>query len=405
MNPRRAVLVLWGLAACLAAGTAQAADWSFDPVVSLTAEHNNNVQFAGGGGVSDNLLVGAVTLSWTASTPRSATTFAYIPVYEWYQDNGDLGNLAHNATLVWRQTASRRTTWDASVYFSRRERPQFSFLAPEADLVVIPRTQTTTLAARFGGRFLVAPRSRLFFGTSYATTSFDAETLETPDGEIVTVEDAREFGVDGGYEYDISPLTVGRVFYRGTAIDEGRRGRRLVHRALFGFTHGPSTGWQWTFAAGPATIDVQEAPEGEASADPGVQWVADLSVRRPILRTGAMVLGASRDFASTGGVTGSARVWAVYGAWTIPAGRYSAFSVLGRYASRSPLEGLAADARTTTRTWRAEYAAAFGPKWAAVVFAEQVSQSAADDIGLRSGYKIYGIGLRWTPNALGAPRV
>lgn len=405
MNNYRAVLRLSVLFLAWSAGPVLAADWSFDPVINLTAEHNNNVQFAGAAGVSDDFLTASVALVFTARTPRSTTTFSYIPTQEWYQDNDHLNNLAHTAALTWAHTTSSRTTWDASVVWSRRERPYFSFLTPEADLIVTPRTETTTQAARLGVRFAVAPRSRLFLAGTYAATSFDTDILETGDGDILLVDDVTETGLEAGFEWDHSPMTVMRVFYHGTLMDEGIRGRRVIHRALYGLTHGPETGWQWDLSVGPAKIDVQELPVGESDETAGTQWVGDLSVHRPILRTGGLILGVSRDFTGNGGVLGSARTWAGYGSVRIPTGRWSALNLLGRYASRSPLEGLSAFSRAVTRTWRAEWLAAFGPHWGVVVFGEQVSQSAVGDSGLRSGYKIYGIGLRWTPNAQGAPRV
>ncbi len=388
-----AALVLVLLAGTAAAG---AAGWTIEPVLTVTGEHTDNVRTIGAGGASDTIVSTALLLPLRRETPRTTLELSWQPSRETYNDYGALDNTAHTVRLAWRHEPTRRTTWNLSAGWDRRERARVRYDDVADDLVVLPHTRVDTLSGRLEGRFTLAPRSRLTTAATWRDTSYDEPRVPAAGGLPVRLADSTDTALSVGFERDVGRRTALRVRWQGSRIDEGFRGEWDVHRALVGLVLGHAERLQWTLEAGAAWTDVRDP--GETGADDSPTWgVGTIGIRGPVgRRSGTLVAGAGVDVAGSGGTSGVSRSTFGYVGWRMPVGRWSQVEIVGRYAERDPLDP--AYVRTITRSWRAEWRASFSPRFALVFAGEILNQSASGTV-LAADTTTWSIGMRWDPLA------
>lgn len=402
MRPHRFITVALGLlaASCLLAG---AADWSFDPVLTLYVERNTNPRMFGTDSNADTVLAGNLDLAWGAATPRSRTGFRFSPRYERYQDHDQLNNTLWHAGIEWTFNSSRSSNWTGNLNWSRSERLQVSFEHPEENQVALPRIETTTLSGNLSNSTAVSARSRLVWGITARRTSYGNEA----DSDLAALRQDRalEFTVNGGWERALSRMATGRVEYRGSRIDEGDYlGSRNVHRLVGVYTYGSVERLQYEITVGGATSRVSDRgqlaeeagmPEGSSSGVVGGVGVSGTVGRRTRLSG-----GYTRDFTGSGGTVGVSKTDSVSFSINHPVGRNSALSLAGRASRLSPeYQGEGSTGRVTTKGIRGEYAAFLGQHWALVFAGERISQSADQAETLELNYTTWSFGLRWAPTA------
>ncbi|UCF67132.1 MAG: hypothetical protein JSV80_15345, partial [Acidobacteriota bacterium] len=144
----------------------------------------------------------------------------------------------------------------------------------------------------------------------------------------------------------------------------------------------------------------REGEDSDRRDDTG--YVASLTLRGTVGRRTELIGGVSHDIGGTGGTTGASEVTSIYGSVRVPTGRWSALEMLGRYADRDPLDAATSLVTTRSRSWRAAWLAAFGPRWGLVIAGEDVDQDTPEGPGLvlDTDYRIWSVGLRWAPMAL-----
>ena len=235
---RRALLVVAAFAG--ACGAAAAAEWTFDPALTLSLQHASNPRRAAAnrGGDSSGTLDAELRLS--RRTARDLFTFAYEPTIERFSDQTDLDNTAHVSSVAYARTASRRFAWGASGGWRRADRQRVDLGAPtpEGTLVSLPRTRETNWSGRLEGSWTLSPRTAVSAAADVVKRR--NEQLDVLPGELER-NDARTVDVLLGWRRTLSPLGALRVDYRGSRIDEGVFGSSDVHRVYVGYAHGEAT--------------------------------------------------------------------------------------------------------------------------------------------------------------------
>ncbi len=300
-----ALAALAMLAALVAAPAARAADWSFDPSFVLGVQYNTNVLLAGDQKLGDTIGVFSVALPFTATTPRSSTSFSFMPTWYEYASKAytgpgagaepgganlsDLSYGSYGATLAWSFTQSQRTSWQASASGARTDRQTVSFDNVRQDLVVLPPTTTTSWAASGTGTFRLSERASWIVNLGTAGTFYDSNRfVGGPDsggdgtGAVIVVDNTMTTSLGLASEARLSPSSRLQVGYLGQYIDNGGFGSDLVQNLWGGYLHGEATeGWQFTGRAGVAWL--QSADRGDPAYfpdDPG-----GLTSRRPGTRS------------------------------------------------------------------------------------------------------------------------
>ena len=166
------------------AGAAPAAEWHFDPVLTVFTEYNDNINLtdsqvddsSGDADESDQITTGVVRLPLTARTPRTTFGLTYEPRYEKYHDpaHSEFDNSEHYVSARWFHQASPRWDWSLTGSWARRDRQRPSFDEPNIDLVIVPRTRSTTVNGSFGLGWAISPRHRF---TLTPECSFRAPTM------------------------------------------------------------------------------------------------------------------------------------------------------------------------------------------------------------------------------------
>ncbi|MDQ7087859.1 MAG: hypothetical protein Q9Q13_08400, partial [Acidobacteriota bacterium] len=286
---RNALSVALALAApLLPVLPARAADVSFDPVFTVSAERSDDVlASAGGAGLAANQSDVALTiearLALLRRTPRGEISLVYHPLHEAYQDFDQLDNTSHRLLLGWTSQFSRRSEWEASLAYSRVERQRVDFDNPGQDLVVLPRTTLDTFAATAQLRQAVSRRSRLLLYGSVAGNRYDSgQTTGLPLDDVTTTS------AQVGWEFDLGPLTVLGVSFYGSRLDEGFRGERDVLR-LLGVYRRATENRSLTFSAGAARTLINDPGQGvpaDARIDEPTDLVGSLSWQKTFRRRG-----------------------------------------------------------------------------------------------------------------------
>ena len=400
---RRAFLQLLAMVTALAlAAPAGAADVSFDPVLTVSAERTDDVlASAGGAGLagdqSDVALTLEARLALLRRTPRSEVSLIYHPFYEAYQDYGELDNTSHRLLLGWTAQLSRRSEWEASLSYSRVERQRVDFDNPAQDLVVLPRTTLDTFAATAQLRQAVSQRSRLLLYASLAGNRYDSGQTTG-----IALADVTTTSAQVGWEFDLSSLAVAGVSFYGSRLDEGFRGQRDVLR-LLGVYRRATENSSLTLSAGVAKTTVNDPGEGipadvqiEEPTDP----VASLSLQRTFRRRGQVQIDLYRDVSSSSGTGGASLSTGGFVALRVPTGRWSSFALFSRYDRREPQQGQIVAFETRTVSYRTEWSVAFGPRWYLVTAGERFDQSSDEQL-LDRNYTIWSLGLRYSPLARG----
>lgn len=401
----------WCSAALLlgAAAIAGAAEWRFDPALSLAVERNSNVLLVDGAPEAGTVFSLGLDLAATRSAERTTWQLAYTPEWEQYQDEqfSEFDHVAHAASAMLGWRATMRTTWDLRAGLTRRERGSLAFDAVTSDLVALPRTRFQTLSVGIDGRLEQNPRLRWRWGAALTDTTyseneifFDLNGDGTAEPEPLIVDDSSDLGLHAGAEGDLSQRSHLRGELRFDRIDEGSRGERDVRRALIGWTLGSAERLQFEATAGAAFTKLRDRGDGSTTlADSATDPVASLALRGRIGGRGALAVGLARDVTNTAGTAGASLADSAFVSYGQPIGRFSELSISARWADREPLDETSAAVATETRAARAEYRAAWGPHWAAVIGAEWVDQSAPAGGALAVDYQVFSVGLRWTPLA------
>lgn len=388
-----------GLVLCAAAISASgAAEWSFDPVLTVTGERNSNPEFAGTSGSAETISRGTLHLPLTGSTPRTTGGLIYEPTYERHEQNSELTNLSHFAALNWEHRPSSRARWNAGATWTLWERPRLAFDYPDVAQVALPRIRSTRVAGQLSAEFDISPRARWRFGVDTAATRYGQPEAGQTLAEF-GVTDASQYGASLGWQWIASPLTALGLEYRGTRIDEGERGTTDAHRGLVTYTHGRTQGVQYLVSLGVAISRVVDPGQVELQAAPtevvGAATIAGTAGRRHRLD-----LGVRRDLGGSGGTVGAAIEQTVFGSWTVLIGRFSHLALLGRYTKLDPIEEQAVGVEaTTTHAYRGEFTPALGPHWFLVFSGEHVNQTTSGGGPLELSYNIWGLGVRWAPTA------
>ncbi len=422
-------LVLMASLSAAAVAIADAAEWRFEPVVTLSAQDNSNVLLVDGEPQSDRVASVAVDLSASRRTERATVTMSYTPEREQYQDLSELDNTSHALRLGVNSQLSQRTAWDASLSWVRRERSRLSFDDTTQDLVALPRTRYDTMAASLNGNLEQSPRLRWLWGVAAATTKYDDTAVEFTDPaanggspsdpsatSAFTLEDSQDLGVRGGIEHDLSESSRVRGELRINRIDEGARGERDVRRVLGGWAFGRVERLQVDISAGAAFSKLRDPGElTNVTATSATDTVGSVTVRGRVGARGQLTAGIGRDVTNTLGVSGASLTDSATVGYLHPIGRFSELNLGLRYADRTPLDDNQALARSKTKAYRAEYRAAFNSHWALVVAGEKVDQSSSstrpssgtdpsptlDTTPPAIDYQIFTLGIRWAPLSRG----
>ncbi|MBP7148512.1 MAG: hypothetical protein KBD01_13295 [Acidobacteria bacterium] len=452
MTVRRVLPVI--AVAIAAVGFAPAAEWDFDPVLTVFTEYNDNVNLtdtqvddlSSDTDDSDQITSGVLRLPLTARTPRTTFGLTYEPRYEKYHDSdhSQFDNSEHYVSARWYHRASTQWDWNMSGSWARRDRQRPSFDEPNIDLVIVPRTRFTTVNGYFGFAWMPSPRHRFTLTPSWRSTDYESLLLRfvdragdptdnEPDGTIddaddtngdgvlttadrvILFDDAVEESVEAAWEYLSGPITGWRVSYRGSHIDENDFGERNIHRGLVGYRHGSVEVWQIEINVGAGIVDeVRRAqPElfslrpdefaafEEAPLENETEWIADLTMTGKVGARGSLTMGVSHDVSGSSGVSGASETYGGFLGLAVATGRWSYLQVATRYAHRNALED---DSSSSTTAVRAEWSAALGPHWAVVFSGERLSQS-ADTSVLEGAFTVLSAGLRWSPTATESQQV
>jgi hypothetical protein len=414
----RARLLATAVVAALAAAPAGAADWSFDPAVEIGAERSDNLNRAGGGaelpeGEWATAYTGSVTLALSATSPRSSTSFSYRPFFERYDEYSELDNTSHDVSFSWSWTASRRTTWDATLGWSRRERQRLLFDEPDLDQVALPRTRNDALRGAFGTSVRAGRHSDVSFRLSHTANSYDADTV-TVDERALRLDDSSSTNLSADFGYRLSERKSLGVVASAGRNDSGFRGEVD--------TYSLQGSYEWTgrsevtvgLRLGATTTSVQD-PGVDAEGDPlpaydeSAALTGGIDVNGRVSRYVTLNGGVSRDVTTGTGVSGAVESLSVFAACNWQLRRYSSLRFSGRYAQRDDLdreaEASAAVVSTAadTTSYRAEWRAAVSPSWQLVLSAERFDQSTDEVLDtaeaelLTLDYTIYGLSIRWAP--------
>lgn len=384
-----------------------AADWDFQPTVTLGAQHWDNILLqteAGSAAGSDTAGVVTLSLPLVGITPRSRTTFSWTPTYSRYREQTGLDTFAYTAGLAWSFQASRRVAWTANAYSSRSDRLTLDYANPANTALGLPRQRVTVASADLGATSQLSNRTSLRVDVFGTMTQYQG--LVVGSGETLrATPDPKEVGLLVGLTRSLGPLSSGGVTYRGSHFDEGFYGTRNVHRLLLSWTYGAAERLQWVVTAGAAhvqVVDEGDIPDQSSST----VFSGGLSAHGRVGLRGQLTAGVARDAQPAAGLVGPSVGESAYLAWGYPVGRFSTLQVVGRYARLTPLEGsgtsetlrpVAAD--TKSRGLRVEYAQALGPHWFVVVGGEKVRQTSDVAAVLDLDYTVYNLGLRWAPLA------
>jgi len=403
---RAAVLLEVALAAGM--GRSVAAEWRFDPVVSLAFENTDNVALVAGpagapGREAADLLSVELLLPLAARGPKDELELSYRPIRERYRGlasipASSLDNTAHYVAFGWTREASPRTRWELRTGWSRADRARLAFDAPQADFVALPRTSIETVSASLRLRRRTSPLGQLEAGLSYHTTGFGDPSLGAPGVGTLTVTDSRSFGIDGAYEFAAGHATQLRFGYRGDRISEGTRGEVDVHRVFFGWRAGSADRRSLDVVLGVTRTNVIRTAPG---LNDRTGFVGTVTAKTRLARSGRFEVGVTRDVGGSGGTSGPVESTSAHAGLSVPTGRWSAVSFAAHWADRSPLgDDLSTAPPTRTRVVRGEWAAAVHRTVALVLSAEQVRQvTDAQAVPLAVDYRLLGLGVRWTPTA------
>jgi len=388
------------LAAVVLAGAcfgAAAAEWRFDPVVTLSLQHASNPRrtAVNPGGDSSGTLDAELRLS--RRTPRDLFTVAYEPTIERFSDQTDLDNTAHNASFAYTRTASRLFAWGASGGWRRadRQRVDLGAATPEGTLLSLPHTRETSWSGRLDGAWTTSPLTTL--SATLDVLKRRNELLDAPAGEPDT-NDGRTVDLRVGWRRSLSPLSALRIDYRSSRIDEGTFGSSDVHRGYVGYAYGATDRLTLTFQLGAATSKPRDVSLGAAD-DRKTRLVGGVVAEGAVGRRSRVYASVSRDVAGSGGVLGSGVDDSATLAYALPIGRFSSFDVGGGY-TRFKTDALVEGATPSTRAWsgRAQYRLGFSARWGIVLAAERFDQS-SDLTELAYADTRWSVGLRWSPLA------
>jgi hypothetical protein len=419
-------LVLLGCAAL----AAPAADWAFDPVLTLQARHTDNPQQVEADTTEGDDLVSAdLSLVLAATTPRSSSTFTYQPSYDWYQDNDALNAYAHFFGIAWYFTPTTRTRWDLTAGWTLTERPRVYSGTIDRPELFLPDQQRDTLFARAAVAVALSPRTSLNLALGAQRSDLDSVLLPvveedadgdgTPDG--VTQADAgpnqsKQVDLSAGLSRTLSPLSSAGLELRASRIDEGFYGVRDVMRALLSYGRGTAERFRVTLTGGAAKTTIQDEPvvpaglPEDAIVDTNQEpttFVGSVVATGRVGLRGTVSAGLVRDVSSSSGLTGASIADAVFADYSHTVGRFSTFALRGRYSRFEPLrlEGTTTS-QTKSHGATAEYGWAMSPRWFLVLAAEWIGQSGGDELGAPAlDYGILSAGLRWAPTARPRPRV
>ncbi len=402
-----AAAVLAAVAALAAGPSGFAADWDFQPTITLGAQHWDNILLQTGAASttgSDTAGVVTVSLPLVGVTPRSRTTFSWVPVYSRYREQTGLDTFAHTAGLGWTFQASRRVNWSANAYYSRSDRLTLDYANPATSALGLPRQRVTNASADLGATSQLSTRTSLRVAAFGNTTQYQG--LVVGSGESLrATPDPQEFGLLLTLSRTLGPLSSAGVTYRGSHFNEGFYGTRNVHRLLLNWTYGSVERLQWVVTAGAARVQVVDEGDIPGQVSNSV-FSGGIAAHGRVGVRGQLTAGIARDAQPAGGLVGPSVGDNAYLAWGYPVGRFSTLQVVGRYGRLQPLDGsgtsetlrpVAAD--TKTRGLRVEYAQALGPHWFVVLGGEKVKQTSDVAALLDLDYTIYNLGLRWAPLA------
>lgn len=397
-SPRRLALALL-VALAGAALPALAADWYFDPVITAGVERNTNAVSSAERGESDDIGMVNARLMWTAATPRSKTEFTVDPTIERYRENTRLNNVSFATGIRWTADSSALTHWAGGIGWTRWERVRLLFDDPGAANVATPRSRYDSYDAHFGGTFQVGPRTHFDAMVRGRYTDYQNVVVRLfEDQDPVPVDPAKQYDATTGLTYAFSPLASGRLEYRGSRLDEGMFGERDIHRGLVSFIYGSAERWELRIAGGQAVTRAGDTGIYGDVEEPS-ETIGSLSFSSRIGVRGNITVGAVRDIGGSGGTLGASVIESAYAGWRQPVGTYSTVALLANVSRFNPIALVLEERETKTQAYRAEWAAAFNPRWYLVVAAERVDQTSDFIEGLSLDYTIYSVGMRWAPTA------
>lgn len=382
------------------------ADWNFEPVVELGAEHNDDVltTTADVEDESDLSYTAAVTLAWRGTSPRSTTSFSYRPSYEGYSDYSELDNTAHVVSLGWEHQASRIWSWAADAIWSRQERARVFFDAPSLDLVALPRTRFDVLRGQVDATVSSGPRTALTLSMSQSRSSYDADEVDLG-GEVLVLDDASTTSVALSYEHALSARRRMGVMLDAARNDAGLRGEIDTYSMVGTYGWTGRNDLSVTLRLGAGTTSVRSSGFDTSgnplpAIDEQTYMVGGIDVRGGISRRATLSAGLDRDVTSGSGVSAPSETLSGYLAYDLRVARFSRIALFGRYAQRDTLdrvdEGIEVYPSSDTTSFRAEYRAALSRTWQMVLAGERFDQS-SDSETLDIAYTIYSLSLRWAP--------
>jgi hypothetical protein len=396
----------------LSASVALAADWEFQPAVTLSLQDNSNAFLIVDQPQQDQSAALDLELAAARRTERDTLTLAYRPEVVRYQDLDGLNNVSHFLSAAFSRRATQRVGWDLSGTWNRRERATLSYDLTTLDLIALPPVQFDTFGVNVTATLAQSQRSRWRAGAFTTSTRYDEELLVIPSrspsqpDQVLPLEDSDDVGVSVGFETDVSSRSHLRFEGRFNQIDEGARGQRDVTRALVGWSIGSEERWVFEASAGAAwstlSADVDVDADGTidgTSDDSATDTVGSIGLRGRVGSRGSLAATLGRDITHTLGTGGAALSDAASLSLRYPVGRFSQFSIAARLAEREPIVDPTATGKTETKAVRAEYRAAIGPRWAIVASGENVDQTADSGGALAVDYRILSLGIRWAPLA------
>jgi hypothetical protein len=384
-----------------------AADWSFEPVVDLGAEHTDNVLVSSAAPAeSDTAWRAALTLALRGVTPRSETLLSYRPAREIYDEFSELDHTSHDAFVRWETQASRRLDLTFDAGWTRREQARVLFDAPQLDLVALPRTRFEALRGLFESELRAGRTSAFNFSARHVRNSYEQQ--EVPSGETsLTLGDTSSTTLGLGYDYLFSERKRLGTTLEATRIDEGFRGEVDTYRLLGVYRWEGRRELSVTLRVGAGQTSVREpglGPGGEPLPDIDEQtfFVGGIDLSGPVGRRSTLTGGISRDVTGGAGVSSTAETLSGFLAWDFRLRRYSGLSVFARYTQRDTLDRIEGGAEPfpgiDTTSYRAEWRGALSRTWRLVVAGERFDQS-SDEASLEVDYTIYSASLRWAPAA------
>jgi hypothetical protein len=405
MRKLQACALVLALALALGPAPLLAADWRFDPVVTLEGQYTDNVALGqrGAGGLGeeegDTVIQTSVRLALRRTTPRSGLIFSYTPRRETFTDNSDFDNTSHRAGLTGNFEQGPRLRWEASGRYALTERPIVELEEdPFAIEPLLGVTRVESASGTLRSFWTATERQRWVFLGELRSIEYDDVDASLDQREL---RNTTHGSAEAAWEMDLSAFSTAGVSYRYSRIDENRRGTWDVHDVLGGWTWGTPERLQVTASAGVAFIEIQE--EGTfGSGDPGTRFTGSAAVDRRLGRRGSLTASVSHDVGGSRGTLGLAATTSADVRLGVSIGEFSRLSGAVRWAQRQSVDAegdIVEDRDISTLGYRLEHVWGFGPRWSAVFGMDYIRQDSGLGQLLERDRMLFSAGIRWSPMA------